>query len=187
MINESVEIDRPQAEVFEYINQIDKQPEWQQSLTAARLLTDGPVTVGTRYVETRKVPGGPRDMTYEVTEYDPPNKSSWKGVDGPVRAVGSVTVEPVSESRSRVTVAFDLEGHGIIGMLVAPFARSQAQKQVPSDQQKLKQILESRAGPSAPGADAMQSPPAAEMQTPPAAEMQTPPAEEPPSPPAGEP
>jgi len=166
VITDSIEIERPQAEVFEYIDQIDKQPEWQQSLTAARLLSEGPVGVGTRYVETRKVPGGPRDMTYELTEYDPPNKSSWRGVDGPVRAVGSVTVEALGESRSRVTVAFDLEGHGIIGKLVAPIARSQAGKQVPTDHQKLKEILESRPTPS-PLAGEPASPPAGESASPP--------------------
>jgi hypothetical protein len=40
-------------------------------------------------------------------------------------------------------VEFDLEGHGI-GKLFAPFARAQARKQVPSDQQTLKQLLENR-------------------------------------------
>jgi uncharacterized membrane protein len=144
MITSSIEIDRPQAEVFAYLDELDKHAEWQQALMAARVVTEGPVRVGTRVVETRKVPGGPRDMTYEITEYDPPNRSSWKGLDGPVRASGTVTVEPLGESRSRATVDFDLEGHGI-GKLFAPFARAQARKQVPADQQKLKQLLESRA------------------------------------------
>jgi uncharacterized membrane protein len=144
VITSSIEIDRPQAEVFAYLDELHKHAEWQQSLTAARVVTEGPVRVGTRVVETRKVPGGPRDTTYEITEYDPPSKSSWKGLDGPVRPSGTVTVEPLSESRSRVTVAFDLEGHGI-GKLFAPFARAQARKQVPADQAKLKQLLESRA------------------------------------------
>jgi len=143
MITSSVEIDRPQADVFAYLDELDKHVEWQESLTGARVETEGPVRVGTRVVETRRVPGGPRDMTYEVTAHDPPTKSSWAGLDGPVRASGTLTVEPLGVSASRVTVAFDLQGHGI-GKLVAPFARAQARKQVPADQQKLKQLLESR-------------------------------------------
>jgi uncharacterized membrane protein len=182
MITSTIEIERPQAEVFAYIDQIDQQPEWQESLTAARLLGEGPVGVGTRYVETRKVPGGPRDMTYEVTEYDPPNKSSWRGVDGPVRAVGGITVEALGESRSRVTVAFDLNGHGIIGMLVAPIARRQAGKQVPTDQQKLKEILERGATPSA-SAETPASPPAEAPASPPSETPEGPAAGEPASPP----
>jgi hypothetical protein len=43
-----------------------------------------------------------------------------------------------------VTVELDLAGHGI-GLLIAPFARMQAGKQVPRSQAKLKEILERRA------------------------------------------
>jgi uncharacterized membrane protein len=142
VITSSIEINRPQAEVFAYLDELDKHSEWQRDLISSRLETEGPIGVGTRATDTRKVPGGPRDMTYEITEYDPPRKSSWRVLNGPVRAVGSVTVEPVGDgSRSRVTVDFDLEGHGI-GALIAPFARMQARSQVPKDQAKLKEILE---------------------------------------------
>jgi len=142
VISSSIEIDRPQTEVFAYLDELDRHGEWQSSITAARIETPGPVRVGTRVVETRVVPGGPRDMAYEITEYDPPNTSSWRGLDGPVRASGTVRVEPLGASRCRVTVDFDLEGHGI-GKLFAPFARAQARKQVPADQANLKQLLES--------------------------------------------
>jgi uncharacterized membrane protein len=142
VITSSIEINRPQAEVFAYLDELDKHSEWQRDLISSRLETEGPIGVGTRATDTRKVPGGPRDMTYEITEYDPPRKSSWRVLNGPVRAVGSVIVEPVGDgSRSRVTVDFDLEGHGI-GALIAPFARMQARSQVPKDQAKLKEILE---------------------------------------------
>jgi len=86
-------------------------------------------------------------MTYEVTQYDPPRKSSWQGLDGPVRGAGSVSVEPVGDgSRSRVTLELDLKGHGL-GLLIAPFARRQAARQVPKSQAKLKEVLERRVEP----------------------------------------
>jgi uncharacterized membrane protein len=142
VITSSIEIDRPQQDVFAYLDELDKHSEWQGDLISSRLETEGPVGVGARATDTRKVPGGPREMTYEVTEHDPPRRSSWRVLNGPVRAVGSVIVEPVGDgARSRVTVEFDLEGHGI-GVLIAPFARMQARKQVPKDQAKLKEILE---------------------------------------------
>jgi uncharacterized membrane protein len=145
VIIDSIEIDRRPEDVFAYLDELEKHSEWQADLLSSRLESGGPVGVGTRAVDTRKVPGGPREMTYEITEHDPPRKSSWRVVDGPVRAVGSVIVEPVGDgSRSRVTVEFDLHGHGI-GVLVAPFARMQARKQVPRDQASLKKILEGRA------------------------------------------
>jgi hypothetical protein len=60
-----------------------------------------------------------------------------------------VLVEPVAEgARARVTVNFDLEGHGL-GVLIAPFARRQARKQVPADHARLKEILERGGSPQA--------------------------------------
>lgn len=142
MIISSIEIDRAQEDVFAYLDELDKHSEWQGGLISSKLETEGPIGVGTRASDTRKVPGGPRAMTYEITEYDPPRKSSWRVLNGPVRAVGSVLVEPVGDgARSRTTVEFNLEGHGI-GVLIAPLARMQARKQVPADQAKLKEILE---------------------------------------------
>ena len=142
MITSTIEIDRPQEEVWAYVDDVQKQPQWQASLVASRIVSDGPTRVGTRFVQTRQIPGGAREMTNEITDYDPPRMSSWNGLDGPFRSAGTVTVEPLGESRSRVTVEFDLIGHGI-GKLFVPFVRAQARNQVPVDQQELKRLLES--------------------------------------------
>ena len=142
MITNSIEIDRRPEDVFAYLAELEKHSEWQADLIGSKLVTQGPVGVGTRVADTRKVPGGPREMTYEVTEHDPPNKSSWRGVDGPVRVDGSVIVEPVGGGeRSRVTVELNFAGHGI-GVLFMPIARMQARKLVPANQARLKEILE---------------------------------------------
>lgn len=155
MITGSIEINRPQAEVFAYLNELDRHSEWRSDLIGSRLDTQGPVGVGTRATDTLKVPGGKQEITYEVTEHEPPRRSAWRGVAGPVRAVGTVLVEPLDDgARSRVSVEFDLKGHGI-GLLIAPFARMRARRMVPRDQAKLKEILES------PGSAPEPPPPAA--------------------------
>jgi uncharacterized membrane protein len=150
VIEHSIEINRPAAEVFAYIDKLDRHSEWQSTLESARVETDGPTRVGTRVVERRQVPGGARDIPYEITEHEPPRKASFRGTAGPVRPVGTLTVDPVGESSARVHIALDLEGHGI-GKLFAILARRQAAKQVPQDQEKLKEKLESGAVSSASG------------------------------------
>ena len=117
-----------------------KFPERNWSVSS-KVETEGPTRVGTRATDVRRVPGGPRPVTYEVTEHNPPRKASFRGVSGPVRPVGTMTVEP-SGNGSRVTIQLELVGHGL-GKLMAPFAMMQARKQVPQDQLKLKQRLES--------------------------------------------
>ena len=148
MIKHSIVIDRPAGEVFAYLDQLDRHGEWQDSLLSAKVETEGPTRVGTRVVERRKVPGGARDIPYEITGHEPPRTASFRGTAGPVRPVGTVTVDPVGKSSSRMTLELDLEGHGI-GKLFALLARRQAAKEVPASHEKLKQLLESRAATAA--------------------------------------
>ena len=142
MIKHSIEINRPAEEVFAYLDQVDRHNEWQGQLVSTTIESDGPMRVGTRVVERRNVPGGARDFRYEVTEHDPPRKSSFRGTAGVIRPIGTYTVDPIGESSSRMSSELDLEGHGI-GRLFAPLALRQAAKQVPVDQEKFKELLES--------------------------------------------
>ena len=144
-IVESIEIGRVPADVFAYMDQLERHAEWQGSIVSSTRETDGPVGVGTRATDVRRVPGGKQSVTYEITEHDPPRRVAFKGVNGPVRPVGTVMIEPVGEGRSRLTLELDLQGHGLLGMIFALLARSQARKEVPQDQQRLKERLESGA------------------------------------------
>jgi len=141
-ITSSVEINRSPEEVFAYIDDLSRHGEWQDQIVSVELLSEPPTHLGSRARDIRRVPGGKRAITYEITEHDPPRKASFRGLDGPVRPVGSVTVEP-SGSGSRVTLELDLQGYGLFGKLVAPLARRDAARHVPADQARLKERLES--------------------------------------------
>jgi hypothetical protein len=60
-----------------------RHPEWQDKLLAATVETEGTVRVGTRVKQARRVGGGTRSFTLEVTEHDPPNRLGFRGIDGP--------------------------------------------------------------------------------------------------------
>ena len=143
-ITASIEIARASEEVFAYIDDLSRHGEWQATIEQITVLTEGPTRVGSRARDRRKVPGGVREITYEITEHDPPRRASFRGVDGPVRPVGAVTVAPLDGGRSRVTVELDFEGHGF-GKLLLPLVRRDAAKNVPQDQQRLKERLEAGA------------------------------------------
>ena len=145
----SVEIARSPDDVFAYLDDLERHGEWQSAIVSSKRETDGPTAVGTRATDVRRVPGRTQSFTYEITEHDPPHKVTFRGVNGPVRPNGTVTVEPVGEGRSKVTIELDLEGNGLLGAILAPLARSQARKQVPDDQRRLKEQLENEPGPPA--------------------------------------
>jgi uncharacterized membrane protein len=143
-ITESIDISRPPEEVFAYVDDLSRHGEWQEQIQQTEVLTEGPTRVGSRARDRRKVPGGVREITYEITAHDPPRSASFRGVDGPVRVVGTMTVAP-SGGGSRVSLDLDFEGRGLLGKLLVPMVRSQARKQVPRDQQRLKERLEAGA------------------------------------------
>lgn len=142
MITHSIEINRPPGEVFAYLDQFDRHGEWQSEIVSATIESEGPVRVGTRVKEIRKVGRREQDTSFEVTEYEPPHRSSFRGVVGPVRPIGTVMVQPIGDgSKSKVTVEFDLVGHGI-GKLIVPLARKQARQTISDSQAQLKARLE---------------------------------------------
>ena len=108
----SIEVERSPEDVFAYLDDLARHGEWQERIVSVEVETEGPTRVGTRAVDTRRVPGGRTiATTYEIVEHDPPRRAAFRGVDGPVPAVGSVTVEPAGEGRSRVTLDWCLARH----------------------------------------------------------------------------
>jgi uncharacterized membrane protein len=143
-ISQSIEIDRKPEDVFAYLDDVKRHGEWQEQIVDVQPQDEGPLRVGSRVTETRRVPGGDRTMTYEVTEHDPPRQSSFRVLDGPVRAVGTISIEPIGDgSRSRLTFTLEFKGHGLAGKILLPVARTQARKQIPKDQARMKELLES--------------------------------------------
>jgi len=142
-ITESIDIARPPAEVFAYLDQLERHGEWQQEIVSSHVVTGSPIGVGTRASDKRRLPGGMKaTVTYEIVEHDPPRRTRFQGVNGPVRVAGVVSIEPLDGGAgSRVTVELDFMGKGI-GKLMAPMARKHAAKQVPADQRRLKERLE---------------------------------------------
>jgi len=143
-IVESIDIARPPSDVFAYLDELERHGEWQEAIVSSQMITDRPVRVGSRASDKRRMPGGmTATVTYEIVEHDPPRRTRFEGVNGPVRVVGAVSIEPIEGGAgSRLTRELDFKGRGI-GKLLAPMARRQALKQVPADQRRLKERVES--------------------------------------------
>jgi len=143
-ITETVEIARRPEDVFAYIDDLERHGEWQEEIVSTRIEGDGPTAVGTRAIDRRRKGRREMDVTYEITEHDPPRTFAFRGTDGPIRPVGKGTVESLDGgARSRVTIEFDFEAPGIGGKILRPMALMQARKSIPKGQQRLKERLES--------------------------------------------
>jgi hypothetical protein len=136
-------VDQPADVVFAYATDPTYVAEWQEGVVDGRMDPAGPPTVGARCYTTRRIGGSERRSTSEVVQCEPPRAWSVRGLDGPIRAAVDVTVEPMSESRSRVTIAVDFDGHGVGRLLVPLVVRRQARLEMPGNLARLKQRLES--------------------------------------------
>jgi len=145
VITHSIEIERSPEDVFAYLDDLERHSEWQPRILSTQVETEGPVRVGTRVREHRRIGGRNQDTSYEITQHEPPRRSSFRGIAGLIRPLGTVTLEPLEGgSRTRLTLEFDLLGHGI-GKLFAPLARKQAHRDIEQSQERLKARLESGA------------------------------------------
>ena len=142
----TAEIGRPAEEVFACATDPARFKEWQKGVVDGHM--DGPAggadtpAVGARCVTTRRIGGASRPSTSELVHIDPPRAWGVRGTDGPIRAAVDVLVEPVTGSRSRLTISVDFSGHGIGKILVPLMVRPEARKEMPANMAALKQKME---------------------------------------------
>jgi uncharacterized protein YndB with AHSA1/START domain len=141
-ITATTEVNRPARDVFDYATDPTRFSEWQKGVVEGHMEEQGSPSVGTRCLTTRRIGFAKRPVTAELTHIDPPRTWGMRGVDGPIRAVVDVTVEPVADNRSRLTISIDFEGQGIGKLLVPLVVRQEARKEMPANLATLKALLE---------------------------------------------
>ena len=139
----SIDVERPASDVFDYATDPSRFHEWQQGVVSGSMESkgDGPV-VGAHCLTTRRIGGADRSSTSELIRSDPPRAWAVRGIDGPIRATVDVSVDSLTEARSRLTIAVDFEGHGIGKVLVPFVVRRQARAEMPANLERLKQRME---------------------------------------------
>jgi len=141
----STEVERSADEVFAYATDPARFSEWQKGVVDGHLddsVGDGPPKPGSRCLTTRRIGGSNREVTSELSHIDPPRSWGVRGVDGPIRAAVDVVVEPVTDSRARLTISVDFVGHGIGKLTVPLFVRPEARREMPDNLAALKERME---------------------------------------------
>lgn len=140
----SIFIDRAPAEVFSYLTDVEKLPEWQSSAVEASAV--GEMRVGARVMETRNFLGRRAESTLEVTEYVPGRKYSLRVVSGPLPFEVRHELSP-EDGGTRLGWAAEADTSRFPKLAVRMMAGT-AERQFKSDLDRLKLLLEG----GAPGA-----------------------------------
>ena len=137
-----IEIDRPPAEVYAYTADPTHFPEWQRDVAAVRVVSGAPGDDGSTFETIRHFAGASQTLTQMVTEADPPLRWSSRGVNGAVKANGTLTFQPLDGGRrSRVTFSITYDS-GLLGKAIIPLVVRQTRAGAPKSFQRLKEILE---------------------------------------------
>jgi carbon monoxide dehydrogenase subunit G len=73
-VSKTVTINRPPAEVFEYLANFETTAEWDPGIVTATKTSDGPIGVGSVFDLVSDFRGRKIPVTYEITDYDPPSR-----------------------------------------------------------------------------------------------------------------
>ena len=142
-IENSVEINKPIEQVFEFVTNIDNLPLWAGPVTEAKQTSEGPVGVGTTQTQVAQLLGRKVETYQEVTEYELNKKFTTKSTSGPIPMEIQYTFEP-NAGGTRVELVGMVDAGGFF-KLAEPFVARTLKRQTEGDVKTLKELLETSA------------------------------------------
>jgi uncharacterized protein YndB with AHSA1/START domain len=139
----SLQLTKPPSEVFEYLSDPDKMPEWQESMKKikSKKNTDakGKLKHGAKVNEHRSIFGEDFDSEWEVTEFDQDKTLRLRVTSGPLPWETVYRLEP-----SQGGTLLSAEGVGDVGNVQMPLAvvQKNAQNTFEKDLNRLKKNVE---------------------------------------------
>jgi len=141
-IQESVQINRPVEEVYEFVANPENLPEWTGTVIETRKDTLGPLLEGNTFTSVAKFLGRRIESPFEVTAHEFPRRHSHKSTGGPLPTEWTLTFEEVAGG-TRYTQVAEGEPGGFFG-LVGPLLERVGRRQLRTDLANLKDLLEAR-------------------------------------------
>jgi hypothetical protein len=142
----SAVIDRPVAEVFDFLAAGTNDPRFSPRVLSIRKEPDGPSAVGTIFISQVKDAGMKTDRRFELTALEAPTKIRWaeRSRNAVTVPEGGYDLEDLGGTQTRVRIFNTLEGHGF-GKLIVGFALKAAVKDADAFAQRIKVAVESGA------------------------------------------
>ena len=143
-VENTITIERPIEEVFEYVSTPENDPTWVSASIKNQRTSPGPMRVGMTIEEDVKIFGRTSRDTWEVTEYEPPTVIAYRATSGLLSGgVVRLRCEPV-EGGTRLTHAVEYEVRGIYYKTIAPLMPWASKPLIASMDRTLKALLEGK-------------------------------------------
>jgi uncharacterized protein YndB with AHSA1/START domain len=139
---ESIFVERPIEEVFAYLTDLERVPEWQTNVLFLQLQSTGSLRPGAQLVELRKFLGRKVESVVLVTEYEPPHRYTIKVQSGPIPfEISNVLSE--SGGGTRIDAAVEGEPGRFFGLVEWRVVKA-VERELWNSLATLKDVLESR-------------------------------------------
>lgn len=112
----AVDIDAGPADVWSALVDIQRWPEWTESMTSVRRIDEGEFRVGS---EARVKQPRLREATWRVAALEPGSEFTWESSGPGIRTIGGHRIIARNDGSCRVTLSVDL--HGPVAALLGAF------------------------------------------------------------------
>jgi uncharacterized protein YndB with AHSA1/START domain len=136
-VEAAVDIRRSLEDVFDFVSDPRREPEWNPMMKRTVKLTDGPIGVGDRF--TTEFANGPA-MVLECIGYERPRSWAFKGESRALKATSEGRVVPTPEG-AHLAMRMTVEPRGLL-WLATPLLRRRLISMFPRDVDNIKVRLE---------------------------------------------
>ena len=121
-LSEEIDVAASIEEAFAFVADFSSVQEWDPQVSDARRISNGPIGLGSRFAVVFRF--GPRtlDLTYEISEFEPPRKITLRGVGQSFSGEDRISFA-VKGQRTRIRYEADLEFPGSTGLLRTAFEK----------------------------------------------------------------
>jgi uncharacterized protein YndB with AHSA1/START domain len=137
-VEHSVEIERPAEEVFAWLTDLGRLPEWQASVIESR--AEGPLGEGSRIRERRRLLGHEAETELEVETFEPGRRLALSTLRGPIDLSVDHVLEEV-DGRTTLHVTAEARPGGVL-RFAGPAMAARARHELRRDFGRLKELLE---------------------------------------------
>jgi carbon monoxide dehydrogenase subunit G len=136
----SVEIPRAPADVFPWLLEEDKVPQWTGHLERYERVGDGPLGRGTKVRQVLDVSGRRIDVTLEVTGYEPPSGAQTRFSTNGIEVVNSYALEAAGAG-TRLTQSVEAKPSGLTARMLVPVVQPRLEQKLTEDLERLRETL----------------------------------------------
>ena len=141
-VHSTIQINKPAAEVFEFLANPENNPKWQGGMVSCEITSPAPWGLGSTYAQQAKFMGRDIISNFEITAYEPGRLIRGDTVESSFPISFTRIVEPdESGAGSKVQAIVTGDASGFI-KLFTPLMNWMVGRSIRADYRKLKEILE---------------------------------------------